>query len=264
MNDENTTENMTAAETAIARPLSPLGALVGVLARPRRTFERMREAERGHWWLLFVLAFVALVLLTLVTVPIEAEAARAALEAQQEQLEDLPPEQLQQFEQTQELFTSQAMLGAIGAATGTVGLLINYAVRAGLLFLLGLALGGRAAFRQVWRMAVWTTLPDVLRSLLQAVAVLVTGGLPATGLTAAFTGAELAEMSPLLVTLLQRIDLFTIWGLVLIGVGMIATTRFSRAKGAVVAIIYWLLGTGWAIGWAAIGQALTSMFSFGM
>ncbi len=243
--------------------LSIAGTLLGVILRPRATFERMREAQNGHWWLVLLLAFLALVLLTIAMVPIQAEASRAALEAQQEQLSELPPEQQAQTEQMQAIFTSQATLGVIGVATGTIGIAINYAVRAGLLFLLGLALGGRASFKQVWRMAIWTALPDVLRSVVRAITVFVTGGMPIAGLSFVFTSAERATMSPILIDVLGTVDIYLVWGLALIGVGMVATAKFSKAKGAAVAFIYWLLIAAWTAGMAALGQAIAGTFGMG-
>lgn len=239
---------------------SPLDALVGVVVRPRITFERMREAARGHWWLVFVLAFAALVLVTLASVPIQAEMTQAML---REQLAEMPAEQQAQIEQTQAIFTSQAMLGAVNTATGTVGIVVSYALRALVLFLLCLALGGRASFVQVWRMAVWTALPDVARNLVAAVTIFATGGLPARGLTFIFTGQEQAALSPIVAALLRSLDIYTVWGLALVAIGVIATSRFSRVKGIAVAVIFWLLSLGASAGWAAAGQALGRAFGAG-
>lgn len=242
------------------RPFTPLEALPGVIIRPRATFLRMREAERGHWWLVLAMALVALALVTIATVPVQAKASRAAFEAQSESFSDMSPEEQAQVEQMQNIFSSQAVLGILNLAFGAVALVIGYLIRSGLLFLLGLALGGRAGFKQVFRMAVWTTFPNVLRSVVAAIMIFATGNMPASGLSYMFTSAELAEVSPVLIAFLNGIDIYTVWGLVLIGVGMVATAQLSRAKGAIVTIVYWLLTVGAAVGFAAIGQALNSAF----
>jgi hypothetical protein len=253
-------ENESPQTAAAPSDPSPLATLVGVIIRPRSTFTRMREAVRGHWWLVFVLALVALVLVIVATIPIQAEATEAAIAAQQEQLGELSAEQQAQIEQTQAIFSSAAMLGAIGTLSGVIGLVINYAVRAGLLFLMGQLLGGQASFKQVWRMAVWTSLPGVISSFISGITIIISGNLPVAGLANVFTGTETGEVSPVLLAVLGRIDIFAIWSVVLIAVGMIATTRISRGKGILAAVIYWLLGVGWAAAGAAIGLALTSAF----
>ena len=244
-------------------PFTPFQALIGVVARPRSSFERLRDAERGHWWVVFVIALIALVLSTVATVPIQAQASQAAFEAQMSQMEGLDEAQLAQVEQTQAIFSSTAVLSAIGTATGIVGLLLGYGIRTGVLFALGMVLGGQANFKQVWRMSVWTTLPMAVGTFVSAIAIVATGQLPAKGLTFALTGPELAAASPLLIAVLGRIDIYTIWSLVLIAVGLRATARLSTAKSGLIAAVFWLLGTGWAVATAAIGQALSSTFGGG-
>mgnify|MGYP005855340429 CR=1 FL=1 len=257
---EITTITPADAESPIGRPISPLEALAGTLMKPYATFNRVREAGRGHWWMVFALAFVSLVLINLAAVPIQAKVQQAVLE---QQLAEMPVEQQAQAAQMQAILSSQAMLGAIGTATGAAGVVIGYALRALALFLLGLALGGRASFRQVWQMAVWTTLPNVLRNVVSAVAIFVTRGLPAPGLSFMFTSAELAERSAAVKAVLRNLDIYTVWSLVLVAVGMIATSRVSRAKGALVALVYWVLTLAVSAGLAAAGQALGNIFTGG-
>lgn len=244
-------------------PFTPFQALLGVIARPHATFVRMRDAERGHWWVVFALGLIALVLNTVATVPIQAEISQAVMATQQEQFEDLSPEQQAQIEQTQAIFSSTAVLGAIGTATGIIGLLIGYAARAGLLFLFGLVLGGQVSFKQIWRMAVWTALPISLGTFVTAIAIVATGQLPAAGLTYILTSAELANASPFLTAILGRIDIYTVWSLVLIGIGMVATARLSGVKAGLIAGVYWLLGAGLALAGTALGTTLSRTFGGG-
>jgi hypothetical protein len=48
--------------------------------------------------------------------------------------------------------------------------------------------------------------------------------------------------SPILLGLVGRIDLFTIWVTVLIGIGIAVTGKVSRTRGAIAAAVVWLLG----------------------
>jgi hypothetical protein len=249
---------------AAAADMSPIETLAGVVVRPLATFERMRDATRGHWWMVLVLAFLALVLVSIATVPIEAEAARSALQAQQENNDtsQLSESQQAQVEQVQNIFTSQAVLGGISVVTGCIGLVIGYLIRAGFVFLVGLALGGRATFRQVWRMSIWTTLPDVLRTVVSAVVIFITGSQSAPGLSYILTGAEV-KAQPYLANFLQSIDIYVIWGLLLLWLGLTATSQLSRTKSAMVALSYWLLTLAFTLGFTALGQSLVGMMGAG-
>lgn len=268
-------EEMLVPEDVVTRPyeideaeqnqLSPIETLVGVLIRPKATFERMRDAARGHWWVVAVLAVLALVLLAVATVPIEAEAARGALQAQQETsdtTQQLSEAQQAQMEQMQNIFTSQAVLGAINVFFGIFGLAIGYLVRAGFVFLLGLALGGRASFKQVWRMTVWTTLPEVLRTVVSAIVTFATGSPSASGLSYMLTGEEVRAL-PYLATFLQGIDVYLVWSLVLLAIGLLVTSQLSRGKSALVTLAYWLFTVAVALGFTVVGQALAGMAGVG-
>lgn len=268
-------EEMLVPEEEVAEPahevdvegsrLSPIDALVGVVIRPKATFERMREAAAGHWWVVLALAFLALVLVSAATVPLQAEAARSALQAQQENTDstqELSQEQQAQMEQVQNIFTSQAVLGGISVVTGVIALMIGYLVRAGFVFLLGLALGGRATFKQVWRMSVWTTLPEVLRAAVSAGVIFATGNQNARGLSYMLTSAEVGAQ-PYLATLLSEIDIYLVWSLALLGIGLFVTSQLSRGKSAAVALAYWLFTLAITMGFVALGQALGSAFGAG-
>jgi hypothetical protein len=248
---------------AVADKLTPIGTLIGVLVHPRVTFTKMRDAERGHWWVVLVLGVISLVLVTVATVPIQAQLAQEALVAQQEGAQ-LSAEQQAQMEQTQAIFSSQAMLGALGIVGGTVTMLIGFAARSGLLFLFGLAFGARAEFKQVWRMGVWTMLPGVVRNVAAAIAVFATGELPAAGLSAIYvSNTEVAGASAALVAILGKIDIYIFWSLALVGMGMVASLKMSKVKATMTAIFTWLLGLGWVAAWAAIGQQIGRAFGGG-
>jgi hypothetical protein len=241
--------------------LSPFEALIGVLFRPYATFVKMREALVGHWWLVFVLAVLGLALSTLATAPLEAESIQAGLEASREQIEDLPEAQQAQIEQQQQIFASQWTIAVLNLIGGLIVLSVTYLIRAGVLYLLGLAFGGRASFKQVWRMAVWTTLPDVLRSIVAAVVVFARHEEPVAGLSYMFTAAEKADMSPILLTFLGGIDIYMIWSFVLMGIGLYATYQISKGKSILITVIFWVLGLAATLGFAAIGQMMTSAFA---
>jgi hypothetical protein len=51
------------------------------------------------------------------------------------------------------------------------------------------------------------------------------------------------KASPILVALLARIDLFTIWVTILLAIGLAIVARISRSRAAVAAIIVWVLGS---------------------
>ena len=51
----------------------------------------------------------------------------------------------------------------------------------------------------------------------------------------------------MLVGLLSRFDLFTLWATVLVGIGVAVMARRERSKGFVVAGLLWAVATAWAV-----------------
>ncbi|MBN1430601.1 MAG: YIP1 family protein [Anaerolineae bacterium] len=263
--DEGEILAMTGKVDAAEDQLSPIETLVGIVLRPKITFERMRDAAVGHWWVVAALMFLALTLVTIAQVPLAAEAAGSAGQSQTENTstaQQLSEEEQAQVEQMQKIMTSQAVLGAIIGCAGAIGIAIGYLVRAGFVFLLGLALGSRATFKQVWRMAVWTTLPDVLRDLVGAIVIFATGSSNAPGLSYMLTGAEVSA-HPYLVNILSAVDIYMVWSLVLLAIGLLVTSQLSRGKSAVIALACWLVTVAFALGLTAISQASLNMMGMG-
>lgn len=304
--DINITEATGTQPEADERPLTAFSALLGVIIRPRATFRKMREARRGHWWVVLALTVVTLVLLTTVTGTIRAQqfaefqAQREAALAESGESNAAPSGGFQGnapgggggpggggpggggpggFRGGAAANPTGFLLrqvsggagggGAAGPTTGTTGTTISvglgtvntlfgYLLRGALVLVIGLLLGGRASFRQVFRMGVWTTLPFVVRDIVQLVAIGATGNIPTSGLAGiAFSSGEVSRA---MVTILSGIDIYLLWSLILLGVGVAATTQLSRIKSAVVALGYWLVTVAASVGWTAL---LPTLFGFG-
>jgi hypothetical protein len=114
-------------------------------------------------------------------------------------------------------------------------------------------LGGRSTFGQMFRMVLWTWLPQALRGLLQTVYILVSGELITnhglSGLVqdsrsvAEVIAAPSSLNQMLLVGFLSKVDLFLVWHLVLLVIGMRVFTRLPRGKAILATLGVWILLT---------------------
>jgi len=110
---------------------------------------------------------------------------------------------------------------------------------------------------------VWTWLPYVLRGLLQTVYILASGQTIANpGLSGlVLENRPIREMvvappSPgqtLLAALLSRVDLFLIWNLILLVIGVTVVTRLPRRKAVLVTLGVWVLLTAVSLLPALVG-----------
>jgi hypothetical protein len=240
-----------AAENEIA--LSPLGTLTGVVMHPRATFEKMRQAERGHWWLVFVITVLAVILLAVATTT-----------AQSRMMQGFTPPQGAGTAggATTSVAGANATSGilrvALALTTGIVGAIAGYLLQTVVVLGLGLVLGGKATFRQIFRMAAWTTLPVAVRKLIQAITSLVAGATPASGLSAALTLQEASSM-PMLNTLLSNIDIYMVWSMILLGIGVAVTSKLSKGKSAVAVVVYAVIALGALLALNAAGNTISGL-----
>ncbi len=142
---------------------------------------------------------------------------------------------------TPERVGSPSILLSMG---GSLLVWLKWLVWVGLLYLGSTLFGGNSTFRTLWRVVLWASLPDLIRSLLQVGFLLLSsqpieyGGLSGLILRGVEqpAGAQLA-----LGGILTQIDLFAIWRLYLLATGIANTTGLGRRKSWIVVLIVWVL-----------------------
>ncbi len=222
--------------------LSPLHVLRGTLFRPRATFETMRHARRTHWWLVLILMLAATTLLSYATVTVRMNMFRGAAFPEG----FTPPDQAQMPEgaEVQSAGASSSVTSILlPAATGVAGAFFGYLISSVVIFGMSLVMGGKAEFKQVFPVAVWATLPLVVRKLVHATVTLVTGKTIVAGFSGVLTMAEAASV-PFLYTLLGQFDVYLVWSLLLLGIGTAVTSKLSRGKSAAVVLTYLAVAAG--------------------
>lgn len=229
--------------------------LWGIIVRPYATLTTVAEHRRRTWWLPALLVIILIVLPVLVSGPSRTRQAREEMRTAQEEMAEQIGQEMseEQLEQAMSMAASPLITVVFPAVSGAVGRIVGWLVWAGALYLAGMVLGGRSTFGQMFPVVVWTWFPYALRGLLQTIYVLVSGQLIANPGLSGLVQHErpvgemiLAPPSPgqtLLVAFLSRVDLFLAWNLILLVIGMRATTHLSRRKSALVTLAVWVLLT---------------------
>jgi hypothetical protein len=228
------------------KPSSSFSRLVGVLFSPTQTFT---DIARKPDWIVPALAIIvvsfASILLAVPRLDFEGT-YREAFEARH-----MTPQQI-----------DQAMRFTVAFAKGGMYvspfLLLGFVAVAALIYFLGVRMfGGAATYMQVFSVVLYSYVPRLIRALINIPVVLSRHGIKLqeveTVLRSNLGFLVDYKTKPVLFAFLAGIDVFNIWSLVLVVIGLSIAAKLSKAKTAVIVIVVWLLGTLVRVGGAAMG-----------
>ncbi|MEM8858023.1 MAG: Yip1 family protein [Chloroflexota bacterium] len=248
------------------------GRLVDTIISPDRSFEVIRDHKSWTW------VFTALLIIVAASFP-QIIIIQRTIQQFQAAGPQLPPgievseEELEMMQASTPTFTF--WFGLIGVV---VGLLIIWVIWAGIILLFVSMFGGRAEFGRLWRLAIWASLPLAIQGVLGGIYLLVAGGMQPLLLSAAaflsnpmeqfasgnispddfasFVPPSAGELA--LFSLAGFLDVFVIWRLLLMILGVMIVAKLNWKKSAAIILIPWLIGVGIAVGSAS----LVSQFTF--
>jgi hypothetical protein len=228
-----------------ARPVWQL--FWGLIDRPVATFQAIATQSNWLMWAAPLLVLiVSLAVLVIVQTPYALVVARQQAETQ---LATLPEAQAQAARTGLEMTMSLPFMLATGLGFGALALIIATLAQATLLYFTALISGGETTFGAVFRMSAWSRLPMALAALAQAGFIAVTGRLiQYPGLSFPVASGDLMQdaRNPVFV-LLSGLDLFWLWHLLLVGLGLAVVARIGRGKAFLLTLVYAALFLGFTV-----------------
>lgn len=226
--------------------------LIQIWVRPRRALERVAAGPRWLWLIPLAFAVAALLARAFIAAPLQAQAQTAQMQAQMAtQAQAFPTESEAPLPvEVPPTPTSAALAPALVGGLGVI--LIGWALRALILQVGSLAMGGRQSFGQVYRLSAWAAFPLILRDLVQAAYMLISRELAVgPGLSGLVSqagpsvGGNLLGLGGAGLSLpgvvLSKIDLYTLWFLALLVIAMQVGGNLKRGKAILVVLIYAVL-----------------------
>ncbi len=240
---EPTVPTVTSAPTA---PTAPKAAqpsffedVIGIFLSPADVFRR-RE-NRSVWPpLLFVSLTMGVIFFATYNVlqPVfDAEFTRGAAKA----IAKNPQITQEMMEKT------RGMSEAVTKWGFGVVMLVTMFILGSVAWLVGKVVGGRQTYQAALVVAAWSYMPRVLGTVLSAVQGLLMDPAKLTG-AAAISLSPARFMDPetgnqLLIQLLMRLDLITLWVTVLLAIGYYVTAKVSKKQAIVFGILIWIVGS---------------------
>lgn len=231
-------------------PSNPLTRIVGVLISPGETFESI---GRRPDWLVPLLIWIAIsVASTMVVVPrLDYEPMyRSMLERNSQLTEKQRDQQLDRMMESAEM----GRKWGVYAPAGTVPLMF---LVVGAIFWGSLrAFGAENDFKQSFSVTIYAFTPQLLKAIISTVIATTRSSIDArmaSSLLKSNLGAFTSPMdSPVMFALLSSVDLFTIWTIVLLAIGLSVISRFSAAKVAILVVVLYLVIVLFKVGMAML------------
>jgi hypothetical protein len=235
-------------------PLSEGRRLLNIFFAPSKTFTDLRRS--ANWWAPFLI--IVIVSTSFVYVVDQKVGFRKVFE----NLIQLQPKQADRIErlpadQREALMRKQAAGTRIVSYAFPVALLVLYTVTAGILFA-SIKFGANAEvnFKTLFALVVYSRLPALIMPLLAILSLVAGVSGDAFNLenpAATNPGYFLdPSASPVLRTLLTSIDVFSIWTMILVAIGISCISKVKRGTAFAIVFGWWLLLLLIRVGWAAV------------
>jgi hypothetical protein len=203
---------------------SSLKWILPVLFKPTKGLQEITSRDKAFWLTPLVAISLAALLSILVAGPIRTQQAQMGTNLPTD-FQYYTPEQQQQFTQAQQTSSSPLFAYVFPAITLLAGVWISWVLLGGMLHL-GLTLAGsRSSSLKSLNLTAWSGLPFAVRYLIQAVYILFTRNLIASeGLSG------LATIGSFFSAFLKQVDIYLVWQIVLVFVGVPMIAGMARRK----------------------------------
>jgi hypothetical protein len=245
----------TASVPIDAKPLTEVERVVDTFVAPSKTFTDIRR--NASWWVPWLLMSIfGLAMVFVVDKKLGMDTAyenQLRLSPKQmEKVDQLPPDQKANQMRIGAKITSYFAYGSPALTIIFIGVIAGV-----LMATFNFGFGAEVKFAQAMAISMYAFLPTILKSLI-AIAVITAGG--AEGFT--FQNSVASNLGGLvdptsshfLYSILTSVDVFTIWTLILTGIGYSCVTRVKR--GTCMAVIF-----GWWAVMAIVGAGFASLFA---
>ncbi len=208
-----------------ALPVQPsrrlnLNWIPSILLKPRQTFARILEGgQNAYLTPLLVISLFALVAI-LVAAPIRKQAAASGMVEFPPDYQYWTPEMQAQFESGINAGSGPAFVYIFPAISALAGIWLGWLFYSAVLHLSLTISGSRSSFSSVMNVVAWASVPVILRHIVQIISMLTTHQLITSPGLLGFAAVGDTSLVQFTASVLPLIDLYFIWQVILIMVGV--------------------------------------------
>ncbi|MFN8384839.1 MAG: Yip1 family protein [Anaerolineales bacterium] len=221
-----------------------------ILIRPSQAFSSMTSDKHGTWLTPLLTLTLSAILVALVGGYIKTQTALGGAVELPPDWEFWSPEMQQSFMDAQQTAQGPVVNYVLPIVGAVVTLWLGWVVFSGIMRLVSTLLGGRGSMQSALNVVGWSSVPFVIRDVLQALFMLMTSReIISPGLSGFAEPGFLSQ-------LLSRADLFFVWNIILLGLGFSIVDGLPKQKSFVGVVIVVLI---LALIQAGIGAAVSSL-----
>jgi len=204
--------------------------VVDVIFRPRVTLPKIASANRNVWLTPLLILTLVAVITALVAGPIKKQAAEMGGLQLPDNFQYFTPEQQAQFQQAAQATQGPVFIYVFPALLGIARVWLGWLIAGGLLHLVLTLFGGRGNTGTTMNLVAWSALPLALRETVRTIAMLGTKQLIADPGLAGFAPAADNNLAIYAGNMLAQVDLYLLWHMVLLVLGIKAANGLSGSK----------------------------------
>lgn len=206
------------------------GWITGVLFRPRRVFEAIAAQAHGTWLTPMILLTLTALAQVLIAGWLKQQAALIAGPTLPPDFQYYSPEMQAQFMQAAQATSGPVFVYVFPAVIALGGVWIGWLLVSGLLHLVVTLLGGRGDTGYAFNLVAWCSLPFAIRDLVRAGAMLASRQLISSPGLSGFAAQDPGGEATYLAALLSLVDIYLLWHILLLIVGVRVGNNLSASK----------------------------------
>jgi hypothetical protein len=216
------------------------GWIPEVLFLPRRAFRRISSSSSAIWITPLLILSCLVLINTLVAGRLKYQAAMTGEISYPPDYQYYTPEQQAQYTQAIQSTQSPVFVYVLPAIMALLGVWIGWLILGGILHLVTTLLGGRGSTAVSMNIVAWGSLPFAVRAIIQIIYLLISKNLISNPGLSGFSPTGGSAWILFLGQLLKLIDIYLIWQIVLLILGVRLSTALSTIKstsGVILAVV---------------------------
>ena len=203
-----------------------------VFLYPRRAFQKIAAAQTATWLTPLLIISCLVLVNVLVNGRLKSQAALSGEISYPPDYQYYTPEQQAQYTQALQSTQGPVFVYVLPALGSLIGVWIGWLVLGGILHLITTLLGGRGSTALSMNIVAWGSLPFALRALIQVIYMLVTQHIISNPGLSGFSPTGDSRWILFIGELLRLIDIYVIWQILLLILGVRISTALNGAKSA--------------------------------